>query len=148
LPDGWYIFIPKYTKQFGHVLEGLGMEHGTFYGDLVYFTAIWYILRPFGIFNGDLVLPIGTFYGHFVYFKANWYFLQRFGIFYGDFVNYMNIWHIFSRFGIFYQEKSVNPDFRRAVNLFRRLNKMNRVELGRTVSERDDREKKVKLTRG
>jgi hypothetical protein len=28
---------------------------GTFYGLLVYFTAMWYILWPFGIFIGPLV---------------------------------------------------------------------------------------------
>jgi hypothetical protein len=43
-----------------------------FYGHLVYFTAIWYILRPFGIFYGHLVyfwqfgtnilMPIGISY--------------------------------------------------------------------------------------
>jgi hypothetical protein len=44
---------------------------GIFYGDLLYFTAIWYILRPFVIFYGHLLF----FYGHLVYF---W----RFGIFF------------------------------------------------------------------
>jgi hypothetical protein len=34
-----------------------------------YFTTIWYILWPFGIFNGNLV-----------YFMAAWYILPRFGI--------------------------------------------------------------------
>jgi hypothetical protein len=39
-------------------LEGLALEDVCiFYGHLVYFGAIWYILRPFGIF-----------YGHSVYF--------------------------------------------------------------------------------
>jgi hypothetical protein len=47
---------------------------------LVYFTAIWYILWPFGIFYGHLV-PI--FSGYLVY-------------------SY--------RFGMLQQEKSVNPD--------------------------------------
>jgi hypothetical protein len=28
---------------------------GTFYDRWVYFTAIWYILLPFGVFNGTLV---------------------------------------------------------------------------------------------
>jgi hypothetical protein len=36
---------------FGKFLEGLSMEDvGIFYVNLVYFTAIWYILWPFGIF--------------------------------------------------------------------------------------------------
>jgi hypothetical protein len=34
---------------------------GIFYGHLVYFTLIWYILCPFGIF-----------YGHLVYFVVIW----------------------------------------------------------------------------
>jgi hypothetical protein len=29
---------------------------GIFYGHLVYFTAIWYTLLPFGIFYGYLVM--------------------------------------------------------------------------------------------
>jgi hypothetical protein len=28
---------------------------GIFYGDLLYFSAIWYVLLPFVIFVGDLV---------------------------------------------------------------------------------------------
>jgi hypothetical protein len=44
-------------------MEGLGMEkYVIFYGRLVYFVAIWYILWPFGIFCG-----------HLVYFLAIWY---------------------------------------------------------------------------
>jgi hypothetical protein len=34
---------------------------GTFYGHLVYFTSIWYILWTFGIF-----------YGHLEYFSPSW----------------------------------------------------------------------------
>jgi hypothetical protein len=38
------IFIPDY------IVEGFGMENvGIFYDNMVYFTAIWYILWPFGI---------------------------------------------------------------------------------------------------
>jgi hypothetical protein len=49
---------------------GLAMEGaGIFYGHLVYFVAIWYILWLFGIFCG-----------HLVYFVANWYILWLFGI--------------------------------------------------------------------
>jgi hypothetical protein len=37
----WHIFKPK----FGQFFEGLAMEDvGIFYGHLVYFIAIWYIL--------------------------------------------------------------------------------------------------------
>jgi hypothetical protein len=50
----WYILNQK--SHFGKILEGLGMEGvGKFYGHLVYFMAIWYILWPFGIFYGHLV---------------------------------------------------------------------------------------------
>jgi hypothetical protein len=41
LPDGCE---PK--SQFGYILDNVG----TFYGQLEHFTAIWYILKPFGIF--------------------------------------------------------------------------------------------------
>jgi hypothetical protein len=34
---------------------GLAIEDGIFYGHLVYFKAIWFILRPFCIFYGHLV---------------------------------------------------------------------------------------------
>jgi hypothetical protein len=50
-----------------------------FYGHLVYFVVIWYILWPFGI-----------------------------GIC-GHLVHLMVIWYIFPRFGTLYQEKSGNP---------------------------------------
>jgi hypothetical protein len=44
LPYGICIFKPKIQK-IGFILEGLAMEDvGTFYGHLVYFTAIGYIL--------------------------------------------------------------------------------------------------------
>jgi hypothetical protein len=43
------------------------MEHvGLFYGLLVYFTAIWYILCSFRIFCGVLV-----------YYSSFWYIVQR-----------------------------------------------------------------------
>jgi hypothetical protein len=48
-------------------LEGLAMENvGIFYGNLVYFTAIWSILWPFGEFHGRLV-----------YFSRFWYVAPR-----------------------------------------------------------------------
>jgi hypothetical protein len=50
LPDGTFS-NPKY--QFGNILEDISMEgDGIFYGHLIYFVAIWYILRPFGVFRG------------------------------------------------------------------------------------------------
>jgi hypothetical protein len=52
---------------------------------MVYFTAIWYILWPFGMFCG-----------HLVYFEAIWYSLWLLGIY-------------FSRFGMLHQDKSGNP---------------------------------------
>jgi hypothetical protein len=61
-----------------------------FYGHLVYFTAIWSILRPFGIF-----------YGHLVYFMVIWYILWSFGIFNSHLVNIRCI------FCMLYQEKSL-----------------------------------------
>jgi hypothetical protein len=46
LPDG--LFTNQKSK-FGQILDGLRMENaGIFYGHLVYFTAIWYILWPCG----------------------------------------------------------------------------------------------------
>jgi hypothetical protein len=39
---------------------------GTFHVHLVHCTAIWFILRPFGIF-----------YGHLVYFFPFWYAVLR-----------------------------------------------------------------------
>jgi hypothetical protein len=44
-----YILIPKILE--GHALEDVG----NFYGHLVHFAAIWYILQPLGIFHGHLV---------------------------------------------------------------------------------------------
>jgi hypothetical protein len=46
----WHIFKPKIS--IWEILEGLAMEDvATFYGHLVYFTAIWYSLWPFDIFS-------------------------------------------------------------------------------------------------
>jgi hypothetical protein len=45
----WYISKPK-IPFWVNLSEGLAMEDvGIFYGHLVYFMAIWYILWPFGI---------------------------------------------------------------------------------------------------
>jgi hypothetical protein len=51
-------------------LDGLAMENiYIFYGHLVYFTAIWYILWAFGIFCG-----------HLVNFRVIWYNFSSFGM--------------------------------------------------------------------
>jgi hypothetical protein len=48
-------------------LEGLAIEDvRIFYGHLVYFTAIWSVLWPFGIL-----------YGYLVYFSPFWYVVPR-----------------------------------------------------------------------
>jgi hypothetical protein len=53
LPDGLF---SNQKSEFGYILVGLGMEKvGIFYDYLEYFTAIWYILWPFGIVCGHLV---------------------------------------------------------------------------------------------
>jgi hypothetical protein len=77
----WYILLT-----FG-IVHGIYFHYGMlykekagngvdiYYGHLVYFTAIWYILWPFGIFCG-----------HLVYFVAIWYILWPFGIFCGHLV--------------------------------------------------------------
>jgi hypothetical protein len=58
-------YFQNQKSLFYKILEGLAVEDvGIFYGHLVYFMAIWYILWPFGIF-----------YGHLVYFVAIWYIL-------------------------------------------------------------------------
>jgi hypothetical protein len=59
---------------------------GIFYGHFVYFTAIWYILRPFGVL-----------YGHLVYFMDIWYILRTFGIFYGHLVKKFPFWYVLPR---------------------------------------------------
>jgi hypothetical protein len=73
----WFILRPK----IGYTLEGLAMEDvGGLFGHLVYFTAIWSILRPFGLF-----------YGHLIYFTAIWSILRPFGLFYGHLVYFTAI---------------------------------------------------------
>jgi hypothetical protein len=99
--------------QFGYFGRPLGYNMsvyifnvlGIFYGHLVYFVAIWYILWSFGIFCG-----------HLVYFVAIWYILWPFGIFCGQLVYFFTFLYIFSRFGIFFHvlvccaKKSGNPE--------------------------------------
>jgi hypothetical protein len=59
----WYILW-----SFGiHIVWSFGI----FYGNLVYFMVIWYILRSFSIL-----------YGNEVCFVIIWYILSRFGLFY------------------------------------------------------------------
>jgi hypothetical protein len=53
----WHAFKPKIPNRENFV----GPHSGRFYGHLVYFTAICYILWPFGIF-----------YGYLVYFMVIW----------------------------------------------------------------------------
>jgi hypothetical protein len=57
---------------------------GTFYGHLVHFVFIWYILCSFG-----------TFCVHLVYFVFIWYILCSFGIFCVHLVHFVFIWYIF-----------------------------------------------------
>jgi hypothetical protein len=64
----------------------------------VYYTAVWSILRLFGIFCAHLV-----YFWPFGIFLAIWYILWPFGIFYVYLV-------YFSRFGKLGQEKSGNPN--------------------------------------
>jgi hypothetical protein len=50
LPDGIFSYQNPYL---GKYLEDLSIKDARiFYGHLVYFTAILYILQPFGIFCG------------------------------------------------------------------------------------------------
>jgi hypothetical protein len=85
---------------------------------LVYFTAIWSILLPFGIFYCHLVYftaiwsyfraiwsilrPFGIFYCHLVYFTAIWFILLPFGLFYCHLVYLLPFGLILGAFGLFY----------------------------------------------
>jgi hypothetical protein len=61
LPDG--VFSNQKSK-FGKILDGLAMEEvGIFYGHLVYFMVIWYILW--------------TFYCHLVHFPPFWHVVPK-----------------------------------------------------------------------
>jgi hypothetical protein len=53
---------------------------------LVYFRAIWNILRPFGIF-----------YDHLVNFMALWYILRLFGKFFLPFGIFLPFWYVATR---------------------------------------------------
>jgi hypothetical protein len=61
------IFKPKICTYLGKFCRDLQSKtFVTFYGDLVYFTAIWYSLWPFGIL-----------YGYLVYFFPFWYVVPK-----------------------------------------------------------------------
>jgi hypothetical protein len=52
-PDG---IFGNQKLLFGWIFESLAMEDvGLYYGHLVYFSAIWHVLSPFGIICGHLV---------------------------------------------------------------------------------------------
>jgi hypothetical protein len=56
-------------------MEGLAMEIvGVYYGHLVYFTSIGYILWPFGIFYGHLV------YSMVIFFRFGKLYIEKSGI--------------------------------------------------------------------
>jgi hypothetical protein len=82
---------------------------GIFYGHLVFFTTILYILWTFGMFCGNLVYFMeglgmkknGVFYGYVEYIAAIWC-IQ------GPFDNLVAVWYIFPRFGTL-NKKSGNP---------------------------------------
>jgi hypothetical protein len=46
----WYSIHAYQKYQFGYILEGLGIIMLVFYGSLVNFREVWYIIRPLGIF--------------------------------------------------------------------------------------------------
>jgi hypothetical protein len=81
---------------------------------LVYFTANWSILLPYGIFCGQMVYfvaklytyfvakwyiswPNGIFCGQMVYFVAKWYILWPNDIFYGYLVYFPPFWYVVAR---------------------------------------------------
>jgi hypothetical protein len=66
-------------------LEDLAIKDAfIFYGHLVHFTDIWFILLPFG-----------SFYCHLVHFTAIWFILLTFGTHCGHLVYFVVIWYIF-----------------------------------------------------
>jgi hypothetical protein len=91
----------------GKFCEGLGMENVgvfnghlenlcpfcKFYGHLVYFVDILYILWTFGIFCG-----------HFVYFMVILYILWTFCIFCGHFVHFEDIYIYFEDIYIYFED--------------------------------------------
>jgi hypothetical protein len=70
LPDG---LLSDQKLESGHILESLAMQDvGVFYGHLVYFMDIWYILQLFDIFYGHLLYFVVC---SFVHFSQFWYFV-------------------------------------------------------------------------
>jgi hypothetical protein len=79
----WNILLPFCTHMLCH---------------LVHYSAIWYIIRSFGIL-----------FGHLVYYSVIWYIIRSFGIIFGHLVYHSVIWHIFAVFCMLYQEESGSP---------------------------------------
>jgi hypothetical protein len=73
-------------------LGSLGIDIvGLFNGHFAYFTTIWYVSRPFGIFY---VKPFGMFHGYLAHFTTVWYVSWPFGMFCGHLVNFPLIWYV------------------------------------------------------
>jgi carbon starvation protein CstA len=51
----WYTYLHTKNPNLGIFRKALEWKMFVFYGYIVYFMAIWYILRPFDIFYGYLV---------------------------------------------------------------------------------------------
>jgi hypothetical protein len=50
------VYFQTKNANLGKLSMVIVLDHASiFYGHLVYYTAIWYIKRPFGILNGHLV---------------------------------------------------------------------------------------------
>jgi hypothetical protein len=64
---------------------------------LVYIMAIWYALRPFGVFSRQLVI-----FWVFGIFSSFWYIIHHFGIFFIILVYFSSFWYIIHHFGIFF----------------------------------------------
>jgi hypothetical protein len=96
----WVKFGGPWNRKGWYVLRPFGILDGQLvYFMAIYFMAIWYIWWPIGIFYGQLV---HIFYGHLVYLMVIWYILWPFGIFDGHLVYLMVIWYILWPFGIFW----------------------------------------------
>jgi hypothetical protein len=76
------------------------MEVVIFYGHLVYFETIWYILWTLGI---PILWTFGLFSSHLVYFIDTLYIFRHL-------VYFVVLWVYLYRVGMLHQEKSGNPD--------------------------------------
>jgi hypothetical protein len=85
------LFLTKHPKlgKFWRVLQ---------WTMLVYVTAIWYILWPFGLFYGHLVHFFSC--GNVMYTKKNLYLYMTILSILRLFEIFLVIWYIFSRFGM------------------------------------------------